>query len=69
LQRLQATVSCRKGILLALPAALRLESGIVGKRWLSFGDGRAAFSDAFILVLFLSRLFYPLNIRLFNSNI
>jgi hypothetical protein len=65
LQRLQATVFCRKGILFALPAALRVESGIVGERRLPFGDDRTAFFDAFVLVFLLFRLFYPLKLHLF----
>jgi hypothetical protein len=37
-----------------------VESGIVGERRLPFDDDRAAFSDAFILVFLLFRIFYSL---------
>ena len=45
-----------------MPAALHLESGIVGERRLSDGDdSRAARRDFFILVLLFRRNFYEIN--------
>jgi hypothetical protein len=47
----------------ALPRTLHLESRILGKRRLSFGDGRAAFFDDFILAVFSFRTFYAMKTR------
>jgi hypothetical protein len=58
---MQTPVSGGKGFLPALPAALRVESGIVGKYGLSFNDDRrAAFCDDFVLAVFLFRIFYEI---------
>lgn len=66
LQNLQTTVSGGKGILRALPVAIHVESRIVVKRRLSFGDGRAAFADASLLVFLLFRFLFTLK---FNAEL
>ncbi len=61
---MQTPFSGKSGILPELPRALHLESGIVGKYGLSDGNGCGpAFSDAFVLDVFLSRRFYQINKR------
>jgi len=52
---MQTPVSGKQGILRALPSALHLGSGIVGKRRLPDRNDRADFSNRFRLALFLFR--------------
>jgi hypothetical protein len=59
----QTPLSGKSGILPALPSALHLESGIVGKSGLSPADDSAAFFDDFILDVFISRIFYKISLR------
>ena len=59
---MQTPVSGRKGILPELPRTLHVESGIVGKYGLPAGDDSAAFSADFVLDVFISRLFYKINL-------
>ncbi len=58
---MQASVYGKRGILPALSRALHLESGILGKFGLSFGDDSAAVFDDFLLAVFVSRIFYQIN--------
>jgi hypothetical protein len=52
---MQTTVSGKQGILPALPSALHMESGIMGKRRLSDRNDRADIFNRFRLALFLFR--------------
>ena len=59
---MQTTLFGGQGILPEMPAALHLESGILGKCRLSDGDDCfAARLDIFILVFLLCRDFYEIN--------
>jgi len=60
---MQTPLSGKSGILPALPRALHLESGILGKSGLSVADDSAAFCDDFVLVFSFSRLFYKMTGR------
>ncbi len=60
---MQASVYGKPGILPALPGALHLESGILGKCGLSDDDDSAAVPADFLLVVFVSRCFYEIDYR------
>jgi hypothetical protein len=55
---MQASVYDKPGILPALSRALHLESGILGKRRLSFNDDSAAVFDDSLLAVFVSGSFF-----------
>jgi hypothetical protein len=58
---MQTPVYGAQRILSALPGALHLESGILGKRRLFGGDGVAAFRDDFLLAVSFFRFFVQMN--------
>ncbi len=60
MQEVQASVYDTQGILPALPRALHLESGILDKRRVSFGDDSAAVFDDFLLAVFIFRISFPM---------
>jgi hypothetical protein len=55
---MQASLYGKRRILSALPGALHLESGILGKLGLSPGDDSADVFSDFFLVIFVSGIFY-----------
>jgi hypothetical protein len=59
----QTTFSGKTRILPALPRAQHPKSRFLGKHELSSADDSAAFSDDFVLAVFLSRNFYKMNFR------
>ncbi len=59
---MQASVYGKPGILPALSGAIHLESGILGKCGLSADDDSAVVPDDFLLVVFISRIFYKMNL-------
>jgi len=59
---MQASVYGKPGILPALSRALRLESRILGKYRLSFADDFTVIFDDFLLVVFISRIFYQIDL-------
>jgi hypothetical protein len=65
---MQASVYGKPGILPALSRALHLESGIMGKCRLSFGDDSPAVFADFLLVVFISRIFYQVNFLAANKH-
>jgi hypothetical protein len=58
---MQASFYGKPGILPALSRAIHLESGILGKRRLSFNDDSTAVFDDFLLVVFISRSFFQID--------
>ncbi len=58
---MQASVYGKREILPALSRALHLESGILGKYGLSSCDDFTAIFDDFLLVVFISRIFYQID--------
>ncbi len=63
LSGMQAPFFGERGILPALPRALYLESGKLDESGLSFINHRAAAFDDFVLVVFLSRVYFQIDFR------
>ena len=64
---MQTPVYGKQGILPALPRAVHLESGILGKRRLSDRDDRADFFNRFRLAVFLFRGIFQIKFSVFSA--